>query len=252
MGRKFVDLHVFSNLSIGSSSISEIAKVASNIGFKYIGIADFNRSNINMIGEVRKVFYDYGLDMVSRVDLLSNDVEVLKKDLTFFRGKVEVIAVFCSNLSVARFAARDSRVDILLFSYSDWKKNFFDISEARLAVENEAAYEINITDLIRCSTINEMIKTLRIMSENIKIALKYGVPIIVSSGAKSIYELREPRAMASIANLLGISEFDALKCISDIPLNLITNNRDKLCGKLLYKGVRLLGKSGGNHEAEKK
>lgn len=252
MGRKFVDLHVFSNLSIGSSPISEIVKMASDMGFKYIGIADFNKNNIDTIKDVKKLFNDYGLDMVSRIDLSPNNVEELKRDLRFLRNKIEIIAVFCGNLSVARFAARDGRVDILMFSYTDWKSNFFDVSEAKLAVENEAAYEINIANLIRCPNVNERIKMMRIISENIRIALKYNVPVIISSGAKNVFELREPRAMASIATLLGISEFDALRCLSDIPLNLITNNRDKLCGKLLYKGVKLLGKVGDNSEVKKK
>ncbi|MCS7097085.1 MAG: hypothetical protein NZ926_01180 [Candidatus Methanomethylicia archaeon] len=251
MGRRFIDLHVFSNLSHGTSSISEIIKIASVLGFYAIGIADFNRNNIDIIKDIRKLFEENGLDMVSRVDLHHTDIEHLKRDLRYFRGKVEIIAVFCENLQVARFAARDRRVDILNFSFYDWKKNFFDVSEAKLALENNAALEINVAELLRCSTVGERIKMLKIMSENVKLALKYNLPVIFSSGAMNIFEMREPRALASVATLLGASEFDALRFVSDIPFKLIMENREKLSGKYIYPGVKFLGRVNDKHEIKK-
>lgn len=252
MVRKYVDLHIRSNLSSGSSSIHDIIGMAVKLGFNYIGLADFNRENINQVKELKKTFSEYGVDMVSRVDLFAQNIDDLKKDLRFFRGKIEIISVFCNNLSIARFAARDRRVDVLNFLFNDWKNNFFDVSEAKLSAENNTALEINIADIIRCSYTNERIKMLKIISENIKTALKYNVPVIFSSGAKNVFEMRGPKAMASLSILFGASEFDALNFVSNFPLQLIIENREKLEGKMIYQGVRLLRGSENNGKIEKK
>jgi len=252
MGKLFVDLHVLSDISTESSSIPEIINMASMLGFNYIGLSSFNRHNIDMIGDLKKMFNEHGIDMVSRVDLYPQSVDDLKKDLRFYRGKVEVISVFCNNIHVARFAARDSRVDILNFSFLSWKSNFFDVSEAKLAAKSNSVLEINIVDILKCSNAGERIKTLRIMSENVRLALKYGVPVIVSSGARNVFEMRDPRAMASIVTLFGVSEFDALQFVSSNPLNLIERNRKKLSGEMVCKGVRLLGRVDKDGKIEEK
>jgi ribonuclease P/MRP protein subunit RPP1 len=252
MGKLFSDLHVSPDVSNRSSSISEIINMASTLGFSYIGLSIFNRHNVDMIGDFKRMFNEHGIDMVSRVDLSPQNVNDLKSDLRFYRGKVEVISVFCSNIHVARFAARDSRVDILNFSFSNWKSNFFDVSEAKLAAKGNSTLEINIADMLRCSNTGERISTLRIMSENVRLALKYGVPVIVSSGAKNVFEMRDPRAMASIMTLFGVSEFDALQFVSSNPLILIERNRMKLSGEMVCKGVRLLGRVDESGKIEKK
>ncbi|MCS7386414.1 MAG: hypothetical protein NDF55_06730 [archaeon GB-1867-005] len=240
--RQFVDLHVKSSLSNGNSSPSSIARMAAHLGFKAIGLADFNLKNIGLLQDVRSIFESYGVDLIARADIVEHSPRLLKRALRKLRRKVEVIAVYCVNVNVARLAARDRRVDLLIFSSKSWRENFFDKSEAALALSGESALEVNLIDLIKAKSSSERIQAIRILSENLKIAKRFKVPVIFSSGATSIYEMRAPRELAALATLLGLTEFEARESLSRIPLELIRRNREKLSESYIMPGVRLIKK----------
>lgn len=238
--RAFIDLHVKSSLSTGKSSPTQIAKMASHLGFKAIALADFNLRNLNVVDEIKQIFKEYGLDLIVRADINENTPKQLKQALRKLRREVDVIAVFCKNLNVARLAARDRRVDLLSFSIKNWKKNFFDKSEAHLALQGESILEVNLNPIIKAKTHGERIQAIRIYSENIRIAKRYNVPIIVTSGASSIYEMRAPRELAALATLLGLTDFEARESLSNIPLSLIKKNREKLSDLYIMPGVKII------------
>lgn len=240
--RRFVDLHVKSSLSSGKSSPSQIARMASHLGFKAIGLADFNLQNIDLLPDIRKIFESYGVDLVARADLYEQSPKLLKSALRKLRRRVEVIAVYCRNINVARLAARDRRVDLLIFSAKSWRENFFDKSEAALALSGESALEVNLIDLIRARSSSERIQAIRILSENVRMAKRYDLPVIFSSGATSIYEMRAPRELAALATLLGLTEYEARESLSKIPLELVLKNREKLSEYYIMPGVRLIRK----------
>lgn len=236
--RRFIDLHVFSNLSIGSSSIDEIAQMAVELGYRAVGLADFNKDNLNLIEDLRRKFSEYGLDLISRVDLNCSSPSELKRKLRFYRRKVEIISVFCRNLQIARLAARDRRVDLLNFTYKSRQFNFFDASEASLSLKGETALEINLRDLLFAGTSGERIQFFKICRENVKLAKKHGVPLVFSSGARSILEMRGPRELAAVASLLDLTEFEARETLSTIPFNIVQRNREKLNENFILPGVR--------------
>jgi len=250
--RKFIDLHVKSTLSVGKSSPSQIAKMASYLGYKAVGLADFNTSNLNLLNDIKELFKSYNIDLISRVDLEVESPRKLKSILRRIRRKVEVISVYCKNLSIARLAARDRRVDILNFSVKDWRRNFFDKSEALLAINGESALEVNLIDLIKVKSPGERIQAIRILRDNIKVAKRYGVPIIISSGATSIFEMRAPRELAALATILGLTEFEARESLSNIPMNLVNKNREKLSESFIMPGVKIIKKGDHHGEGEKK
>lgn len=238
--RFFIDLNIKSNISTGKSSPTQIAKMASHLGFKAVALSDFNLKNLDIVDDVKQIFREHGIDLITRVDINEKTPRQLKQALRKLRRKVEVIAVFCKNLNVARLAARDRRVDLLCFSVKSWRKNFFDKSEAHLAIQGESILEVNLNPIIKAKTHGERIQAIRIYSENIRIAKRYNVPIIVTSGASSIYEMRAPRELAALATLLGLTDFEAREALSNIPLNLVRKNREKLSDLYIMPGVKIV------------
>lgn len=238
--RFFIDLHVKSNISTGKSTPSQIARMASHLGFKAIALADFNLKNLDVVDEIRQIFKEYRLDLVVRANIDENTPKQLKQALRKLRRKVEVIAVFCRNLNVARLAARDGRVDLICFSIKNWRKNFFDKSEALLALHGESILEVSLNPIIKAKSHGERIQAIRIFSENIRIARHYNLPIIITSGASSIYEMRAPRELAALATLLGLTEFEARESLSDIPSKLVEKNREKLSSLYIMPGVKII------------
>lgn len=238
--RFFIDLNIKSNISTGKSSPTQIAKMASHLGFKAVALSDFNLKNLDIVDDVKQIFREHGIDLITRVDINEKTPRQLKQALRKLRRKVEVIAVFCKNLNVARLAARDRRVDLLCFSVKSWRKNFFDKSEAHLAIQGESILEVNLNPIIKAKTHGERIQAIRIYSENIRIAKRYNVPIIVTSGASSIYEMRAPRELAALATLLGLTDFEAREALSNAPLNLVRKNREKLSDLYIMPGVKIV------------
>ncbi len=62
--------------------------------------------------------------------------------------------------------------------------------------------------------------------------------MVVSSGAGTPLRMREPRALASITSLLGISEKDGLDAVSDTPRRILERNREKLGPGFVSPGVK--------------
>jgi len=77
------------------------------------------------------------------------------------------------------------------------------------------------------------------MRKNILLCKKFNAPIIVTSGALSKWELRGPRELAALANLLGLDLGKAIETVSTTPAGIIEKNKAKLAGKH-WEGVSIV------------
>lgn len=221
--REFIDLHLIPKDLMRPEDMLLRAK---SMGYSAVG---FPISE----GEHTKV----DVDTVSRVDLKPNSKGNMLKILRKIRRNVEIIAVQCGSKGVARQAAKDHRVDVLNF-LPDHRRRYiwFDRQEANLAKDTNCSYEINLRDLFYRSQ-SRVAELLRRIKTEISIATKYGVPVILSSGATNAYELRDPRTLASTLELLDIDQETALDMISVTPRNIVERNRRKLEEDFIHPGV---------------
>jgi RNase P/RNase MRP subunit p30 len=68
-------------------------------------------------------------------------------------------------------------------------------------------------------------------------ASREGVPIIVTSGAGKCLQMREPRALASLTSLIGMSETIGLDTVSTQPQMILERNREKFNTGYIHPGV---------------
>jgi ribonuclease P/MRP protein subunit RPP1 len=160
-------------------------------------------------------------------------------NLRRLRRKFDVLCVICENKDISRSAAKDRRVDLLNFPNLDYRKRFFDNSEAELASSALAAFEIDVKPLL-VLTGPARIRFLSTLRREIKIAKDYGVPLIISSGVSEEQLMHMPRDMASIAYLFGLGEVEALDAVSSNPLAIVNRNREKLLPNFVAPGIRLI------------
>jgi len=221
--RKFIDL----NLKATGETLQEMLVKAGNLGFTKVGV------------DIEGVESD--LDIVSRVNLTPRNVNELSRGLKKYRRRVEVISVQCNNIKVARQAAKDHRVDIISFpEYRNGKRRvWLDRQEANLASESNIVYEFLFSDLLGKNEVSTS-KVIHNWGMELSNALKHDIPVIVSSGARSVLELREPRALASMMVLLDVDEDKALDMVSTTPLKLVERNRRKLGDGYVSPGVRVV------------
>ena len=234
----FVDLHLCPNPQDLDMTRQMIEKSA-ELGYKIVGVSLSPKYLQSEIERIRKICSEVDLDFVSRIDLEPLNTMDLLKSLSLFRRKVEIISVKCNSKSVARQAAKDRRVDILSFSHLDMRKRFFDSAEAELASSASALLEFDLAPLISLYGF-QRIRLLSKMRIEVLTAKKYGVPIILSSGADDVRFLRKPGDYASLGYLFGLDIGDAKKALSEIPKEMIERNRRKLSLNYVAPGIYIV------------
>lgn len=231
--RRFVDLNV---RDPGDPRVlTEMLELASRLGFKGIALASKRPAPQALIDEARAL----GIDLASRIDLRPKNTNELSKILRRVRRKYEIVAIRCENKAVSRQAAKDHRVDILTFPLLKTGRSRvgLDRQGASLASKSNCAYEVSLSDLLGSSA-GERARVLVNLRRSIWNATHEGVPVVVSSGAWTPLRMREPRAIASITSLLGISENEGLDAVSVIPTKILERNREKLGPGFVSPGVK--------------
>ena len=230
--RHFVDLNLRDPEN--PSLLLEMLELASDIGFKSVVIS----SHMPVSQEIKDQTQSIGLDIASRVDLKPKNLNELSKSLRRVRRRFEIVAIQCKSKAISRQAAKDHRVDILNFEFNGGKNRVgLDHQGATLAASSNCAYELTINDLLD-SSIRDRPRIIFNMRKDIWNAKQESVPVVISSGARTLLKMREPRAIASIMSLFEIPEDEGLDAVSTNPKKILEKNRKKLEPGFVSPGVR--------------
>ncbi|MEM2099197.1 MAG: RNase P subunit p30 family protein [Candidatus Bathyarchaeia archaeon] len=236
MKRAFADLHL--NLK-NAFDVPLLIRKAAALGYKLIAAPLAPQTIENEAQLLQAMCRDVKIDFASRVDIKPKNPNDLTRQLQKLRRKVEIICVICENKEVARQAAKDHRVDLLNFPSIDTRKRFFNAAEAELACNSLAALEIDTAPLLTLEG-PPRIRLLASLRREIAIAIKFQVPIVLSSGASNVLLLRKPREQAFLTSLLDLNESAALDAVSTNPVAIVKRNRQKLSAGFVAPGIRII------------
>jgi RNase P/RNase MRP subunit p30 len=238
MKRSFADLHL--NFAQKDPKILQcVMQRAANFGYRYISVPFSFDPSMEEIENLKTVCKNVGVEPVLRVDLYPRNENDLMNNLRRLRRKFDIICVFCDDKDISRQAAKDRRVDLLNFSSLDYRKRFFDRSEAELASNSLTALEIDVKPLFVLEG-PARIRFLSCLRREVIIAKVFGVPLVVSSGVAEERFMRMPRDMASLSHLFGLSINEALDAVSFNPLSIVLRNREKLNNSFIAPGIRVV------------
>lgn len=235
--KRFVDLRLCAPIE-DSGLFEGMIRKAKELGYDVVGVPLPARVGDEQVRDLRAICEGAGVDLATRVEFSPRSPDELLRGLRRFRRKFEVLAVLCRSKGVARQAAKDRRVDLLLFQ-SEPHLRFFDKAEAELASGSFAALEIEIYPLIAFSGFRR-VRLLSRLRVEVEVAGRFGVPVVLSSGASSELFMRGPRELAALASLFETPLPTALKAVSDFPLALVKRNREKLSPDYVAPGVRVV------------
>jgi ribonuclease P/MRP protein subunit RPP1 len=212
--RHYVDLHLKPSTP---EQAKEMVLLASQLGYKYIAST--------------KPTADPGerITTATRIDIDAKRSRELLETLKRSRRRYDVVAVRCLSKEVARHAAKDDRVDILLFpdDPTQRKQNWLDHHEAGLIDGTGRAYEVNASDLLATSP-TRLSKVITQIKRDLAVASRHDIPVVLSSGASTPLAMREPKALTALATLLDIDEDYAVEMLSTIPEAILERNHAKL------------------------
>lgn len=201
-----------------------LVSVAKRYG--YIAIAITNHSNLwsEITGE----------GIISGVEIVADEISGLKKKIKNYRHRVDVLLVHGGNPKINRAAVENPDVDVLAHP-----SHYLNHILAKSAAENEVAIEFNLDALIYTRGVSR-VRALSAFQRNLKLARKFGVSMVLTSGARSQYDLRAPREMISLAGLFGMSEDEAVGALSKTPWSMVIRNKKKKQPGYVMEGVEIL------------
>ena len=170
-------------------------------------------------------------DLVPVVQIRAKRANELKSAVDRVRKHADVVMVDAADIQVARAAAELSSVDIISHA-------FVDQTTARDAAKNNVALEVNLRDILKVYGMKRAV-LLSKLNFNLKLARKYKTPIVLTTGAKTIYGMRTPKQIQLFAEALGFKKEEAKKALFTTPRKIVETNRKKLSKEIVSEGVRL-------------
>ncbi|MCS7093695.1 MAG: RNase P subunit p30 family protein [Candidatus Aenigmarchaeota archaeon] len=235
----FFDLHIHSTFSSGESTLEEIARVAKDFGYKGIGFVSYilkKEEEDFLIGEIKRVSSQYNIEIFFGYEATNKrELDLILKR----RNELDLILVSGGELKLNRISVETRGVDIL--THPDLKRKDCGLNHvsARLARENEVAIEINFREVLNA----EKLVRSQVLSNHkdiVKLYKKYKFPLIVTSGALSHWQIKDPKVLISYLNSLGLEISEAKKALKDYPRKIIERSKEWKSEKWIMRGVKVV------------
>jgi ribonuclease P/MRP protein subunit RPP1 len=240
----FYDLNLRGrNLQSDLMIISE----ANRLGWNHINLVynsddfkDFDYKK-DLISEIENIsqFNKQKLSIDFAVEINTKNLNDIRKNVSKFKKKVKFISVFGGDDKINRTSCESRQVDILSRPY--FKRYDCGINHvlAKEALKNNVAIELCFSDILK-SYSNYRSKILSNFRDLIKLYKKFKFPLIISSRAESIFDLRSPRDVENIFKSLGLNENDLNDIFHNYPKNILDFGYDK--ENIIVLGVKEIEK----------
>lgn len=228
---KFYDLHV----QPVESSIEEIIKTAEQLGYSGVCITAIPE-NFEKLEKAKSI--QSKIELYTGIIISANETDILKKLIDQYREKVDIIIVSGGDYKINRAACENPKVDIL--AHPERERNDSGLDEACLtaAKKNNVAIEINFKEILN-NYRRMRASIMQLNYQNIKLCAEMKAPIILASGALSIWDMRAPRELISVAGILGIELAESFNLMTAVPQTILEKNKKKLDNKIITEGVEI-------------
>lgn len=233
----FFDFHVHED--------AQLVEEAERLG--YSGLALFkseeNRDNHNkskthdQADVFEAIKNNFSLKLQKGVEIRARNPEDMRRKVQKFRKSADVLMVHGGELKINRAACEDPRVDIISHPYHNRRDCGINHVLGRKAAENEVAVELNLRYLSKISS-HLRYRVLAQFREILKLQRKFNFPLIITSSARSIYDLHTPQDIIALSRCFGMDKEEAISALSETPSNIMERNRIR--NDVLAEGARII------------
>jgi len=217
----FYDLNVHT-LPDYADSQSRMILETKDMGYSGICLTSINPANAFRCTDITMpTLMDF--EIYTGIEIQADNVSKLNKYISRSVNKVDIISVSGGHEDINRGAVENGHVDILAHPASQGKPLNHVLSKA--AADNGVAIDFNIDALIRHRG-GSRVRILSALRQNARLAHKFDIPMVITSNARSHYDLRGPREMMALGMLMGMTMEEALYAISTVPGSIINRNRN--------------------------
>lgn len=230
---------MFFDLNIKGSSLEnniQLANEASRYGWSHINFSynqDEFKDALNLRDELEgrignEINFDYTLE------IKSSNINEIRKVANRFRDKASCISVVGGDLKVNRAVVEGIRVDVLSRPYLNRYDSGLNHVLAKEALRNNVAIELCFKDVLR-SYLSHRAKVISNFKDIYTLYHKFDFPLILSSRAESIFDIRTTQDFAAFFKQTGLSDADIVKSF-ETSKGILEFNRNR--DKMILKGVR--------------
>ena len=182
----------------GESTVARFARTASEYG--YDGLVVRNGHEVEF--DAAAIGNAYGLDVVHGTEIEADSPEVAAGTVGGRRDEATVLSLVGGSDALNRFATEEVRLDVL--SRPMASGGGFNHVLAKAASRNDVRVELDLGPVLRRSGGSRVraIRDLRLLR---KLVRKYDTPFVVSATARSHLELRAPRELVALGEVIGFS-----------------------------------------------
>lgn len=184
----------------GDSTVARLALTAAEYG--YDGLVVRNHGDGPVEYDRNTLAETYGIDVVDGVEIRTDDLSRASGFVGNHRDRRTVVAVHGGTVEMNRFAVEQPAVDVLAHPMAESG----DVNHviAKSAAENSVHIEWSLRDVLRADGGRrvEAIRGLRKLRELIE---QYDAPYVVSADASSHLQLRTPRELRALGEVLDCS-----------------------------------------------
>ncbi|WP_405305251.1 ribonuclease P protein component 3 [Methanobrevibacter sp.] len=227
------------DLNVKGSSFEKnilLAKEASKYGWSHINFSynqnDF-RDALNFKNELIKELSD-DISADYTLEIKSNNPNEIRRIANKFRNNASCISVVGGDLKVNRAVLENIKIDVLTRPYFRRYDAGINHVLAKEAVKNNVAIELCFNDVLRTYLAHRS-KVISNFKDIYTLYRKYDFPLILSSGAESVFDIRTVHDFTAFFKQTGLSDDEiekSFKSASDI----LEFNHDR--DKMIFKGVR--------------
>ncbi|NIA02944.1 MAG: ribonuclease P protein component 3 [Nitrospirae bacterium] len=228
----FYDLNVHSQPDFADSP-NRMVLEAKKLGYYGICFSSINSGNVIISPDI-STSLTTNFHVYAGIEIQVDNVSKMKKNVARLREKADIIIISGGSEEINRAALEEGKIDILTHSTS--RGSPLNHILAKAASDNGVALDFNPNAIIMQKG-GTRIKILSALRKNVQLARKYDVPMIMTSNAKSHYDLRRPREMMALGMIMGMTQNEALQALSSIPQAVIKRNLD---GNRIMDGVEVL------------
>ena len=229
------------DLNVKGSSFDNnliMAKQASIYGWKHINFS-YTQNEYDDALSFKNDLKDNLKDVID-VDytllIKSNNPSEIRKTVRKYRKKSSCISVLGGDLKINRTSLENIQIDVLSKPYLKRYDSGLNHVLAKEAKDNNVAIEIVFSDILK-SYLAHRSKILANLRDIYKLYRKYDFPLILSSGAESVFDLRTVKDFDAVFTQSGLNDLE-VKNSFKTAANILEFNKDRK--NMILSGVKVV------------
>lgn len=214
------------------ASIEKFISLAKHFGFVGAGITEV----ANKGSTPCRYFNSSGFDLVHGIEICEDNPSKLHSLASRYSRKADIVIAQGGADKLNRSAIETAEIDILSLPLGI-KEGGFDHVIAKAAADRGIALEFDVGTLIRYRG-GKRVHAISELEQRLMLARKFEVNMVLTSAARSIYDMRGPRELAALASLFGMTKEEAIKSMTATPTTIL--KRKRRSNNYIMDGVELI------------